>query len=81
MAGAWCECDHEGVGDALRSCRRCLRPRPPLESPAPLAWEPIVREGRVVGMICPGCLTYREQRAIRAEQARIIRRVKRGLSP
>jgi hypothetical protein len=27
----------------------------------------------VVGVICPGCLTLREQRAIQAEKARVIR--------
>jgi hypothetical protein len=34
---------------------------------------------RIVGVICPDCLTLREQRAIRAEKARVIRRLKRGL--
>jgi hypothetical protein len=33
----------------------------------------------VVGVVCDGCLTHLEQRAIRAEQARIVRRLKRGL--
>ena len=65
--------------DPRRSCRRCLRPGPPVDSPALLAWEPIVEDERIVGMICPDCLTLREQRRIRAEQARVIRRLKRGL--
>jgi hypothetical protein len=42
-------------------------------------WEPIVEDGEVTGVICPGCLTLREERAIRAEQAHLIRRLKRGL--
>jgi len=67
------------VRDATRSCRRCLRPGPPLDSPSSLAWEPIVDNGRVVGMVCPHCLTHRDERAIRAEQVRIVRRVKRSL--
>jgi hypothetical protein len=33
----------------------------------------------IVGVICPHCLTLREQRAIRAEKARVLRRLKRGL--
>jgi hypothetical protein len=41
--------------------------------------EPIVENGEVVGVICPDCLTLREQRSIRAEQARVVRRLKRGL--
>ena len=41
--------------------------------------EPIVENGEVTGVICPDCLTLREQRAIRAEKARVIRRLKRGL--
>jgi len=30
-------------------------------------------------VICPDCLTLREQRAIRAEKARVLRRLKRAL--
>jgi hypothetical protein len=30
-------------------------------------------------VICPDCLTLHEQRAIRAEKARVLRRLKRGL--
>jgi hypothetical protein len=52
---------------------------PPWNSPASLYWEPIVENGEVIGVICPDCLTLREQRAIRAEKARVIRRLKRGL--
>jgi hypothetical protein len=44
-----------------------------------LCWEPIVEDGEVVGVICPDCLTLREQRAIQAEKARVVRRLKRGL--
>jgi hypothetical protein len=44
-----------------------------------LYWEPIVEEGEVVGIVCPDCLTLREERAIRAEKARALRRLKRGL--
>ncbi len=29
-------------------------------------------------MVCPDCLTVREQRRIRVEQARVIRRLKHG---
>jgi hypothetical protein len=46
-----------------------------------LQWEPIGPKGELVGVICPGCLTLREQRAIRAENERLIRRLKRGLPP
>jgi hypothetical protein len=46
---------------------------------ASLACEPIVEDGRIVGMVCPDCLTVREQCRIRVEQARVIRRLKRGL--
>jgi hypothetical protein len=67
------------VGDPVRSCRRCHRPGPPVDSPASLAWEPVVEDGRIVAMICPDCLTLKEQRAIRAEQVRVVRRLKRGL--
>ena len=38
-----------------------------------------MEEGEVVGLICPDCLALREQRAIRAEKARALRRLKRGL--
>jgi len=31
------------------------------------------------GVICSDCLTLREQRAIRVDKARVIRRLKRGL--
>ena len=65
--------------DPRRSCRRRLRPGPPVDSPASLAWEPIVEDGGIVGMVCLDCLTLREQRRVRAEQARVIRRLKRGL--
>jgi hypothetical protein len=44
-----------------------------------LQWEPIGDEGELVGVICPHCLTLREQRAIQAGKARVIRRLKRGL--
>jgi hypothetical protein len=43
-------------------------------------WDPIVEDGELIGLICRGCLTLREDRAIRAEQERPIRRLKRGLS-
>ena len=52
---------------------------PPLDEPPALYWELIAEDGEVVGVICPDCLTLREQRAIRAEQARVIRRLKPGL--
>src|SRR4051794_39846487 len=61
------------------ACRRCHRPAPPWNSPLSLAWEPIIEDGEVVGVICPDCLTLREQRAIQAEKARVFRRLKRGL--
>jgi hypothetical protein len=69
---------HRGDG-VTAVCRRCQRPGQPLDSPASLAWEPIIEEGKVIGMICPDCLTVRERRRIRAEQNRIIRGLKSGL--
>ena len=65
--------------DPTSACRRSQRPAPPFNSPASLSWEPIVEEVEVVGVICPDCLTLREQRAIRAEKARVLRHLKRGL--
>jgi hypothetical protein len=65
--------------DATSACRRCRRPAPPLDAPASLSWELIKKNGEIVGVVCPDCLTLREERAIRAEQARIVRRLKRGL--
>ena len=65
--------------DPTSDCRRCQRPAPPFNSPASLVLEPILEGGEVVGVICPNCLTLREQRSIRAEQARNVRRLKRGL--
>jgi len=50
-----------------------------LDSPAALYWELIHEAGEVAGAICPDCLTLREQRAIQAEKARVLRRLKRGL--
>ena len=41
--------------------------------------ELITEEGEVFGVLCPDCRTLREQRAIQAEKARVIRRLKRGL--
>ena len=57
------------------------RLRPDLDLPPALYWEliPGDRHGEIVGVICPNCLTLREQRAIRAENARVLRRLKRGL--
>ena len=65
--------------DPTSACRRCHRPAPPLESPASLSWELVVEDDEVVGVVCDGCLTHLEQRARRAEQARIVWRLKRGL--
>jgi hypothetical protein len=42
-------------------------------------WEPIVDDGEVTAVIRPGCLTLREERAIRLERAHLIQRLKRGL--
>jgi hypothetical protein len=56
-----------------------FRPTNTTAASASLAWEPIVEDGRIAGMACPDCLTVREQRRIRVEQARVIRRLKRGL--
>ena len=64
-----------------RRCARCLRPAPPLDSPHALQWQLIAEDGEVTGVICPGCLTLSEERTIRREQARIVRRLKRGLPP
>jgi hypothetical protein len=64
---------------APRPAGRCQRPAPHLASQPALDWELIAEGGEVVGVICPDCLTLREQRAIRAETARVIRRLKRGL--
>jgi len=69
--------DRPGVPTS--ACRRCQRPAPPFNSPASVVREPIVADGEVVGVICPDCLMLREQRAIRSEQARVLRRLKRGL--
>jgi hypothetical protein len=44
-----------------------------------LGADPRDEHGEIVGVICPDCLTLREQRANRAEKARVIRRLKRGL--
>jgi hypothetical protein len=38
-----------------------------------------MEDGEVVGVICPDCLTLREQRRREAEKAWVIRRLKRGL--
>jgi hypothetical protein len=63
------------------ACRRCQRPAQDLDEPAALYWELIRGDehGEVVGVICPDFLTLREQRAIRTEKARMLRRLKRGL--
>jgi hypothetical protein len=61
------------------ACRPCQRPAPHLDSPPALYWELFAEDGQVVGVISPDCLTLREQRAIRAEKARALRRLKRGL--
>jgi len=50
-----------------------------LDEPTALYWELIVEDGEVVGVMCEGCLTLHEQRAIRAEKARVLRRLKHGL--
>jgi hypothetical protein len=50
-----------------------------MDSPPALYWELIAENGEIVGVICPDCLTLREQWAIRAENARVLRRLKRGL--
>jgi hypothetical protein len=52
-----------------------------LDEPAALYWEliPGHEYGNIVGVICPDCLTLRKQREIRAEKARALRRLKRGL--
>jgi hypothetical protein len=46
---------------------------------AVLGADPRGRRGRRRRL--PDCLTLREQRAIRAEKARVLRRLKRGLPP
>ena len=71
----------EPQATALQPCRRCHRPAPHLDSPPARYWELITEEGEVFGVLCPDCLTLREQRAIQAEKARVIRRLKRGLPP
>jgi hypothetical protein len=67
--------------DPTSACQRCHRPALPLDEPAALYWEliPGDEHGEIVGVFCPGCLTLREQRAIRAGKARVHRRLKRGL--
>jgi hypothetical protein len=51
-----------------------------LDESAALYGELIPRDdGEIVGVICEGYPTLREQRAIRAEKAGVIRRLKRGL--
>src|ERR1700750_176171 len=54
------------------ACRGCHWPASDLDEPVGLYWELIPEHGEVVGGICPDCLTLREQRAIRAEKARVI---------
>jgi hypothetical protein len=44
-----------------------------------VAWDLIRENGEIVGVVCPDCFTLREQQASRAEQDRIVRRLKRGL--
>jgi hypothetical protein len=53
--------------------------RSAFHSAASLAWELILQDGEIVGVVCPDCFTLREQRARRAGQDRIVRRLKRGL--
>jgi hypothetical protein len=65
---------------ATSACRRGQRPAPHLDSPPALYWELIAADGEIVGVICPDCLTLCEQHAIRAEKARVLRRLKRGLA-
>jgi len=72
-----------------RESKACKRPdvrvpalpaaRPGLGLAPSLYWEPVMKHGEIVGVICPDCLTLREQRSIRADKARMIRLLKRGL--
>jgi hypothetical protein len=56
-------------GERLSACRRCQRPAPDLDSPPALYWELILRRtAKSSGVICPDCLTLREQRAIRGRE-------------
>jgi hypothetical protein len=81
-------CDSSRVGrlppdqppGPMSACRRCHRP-PPWDSPAILHWgaNPRGRRGRRVS--CPDGLTLREQRAIRAEKGRVIRRLTAASKP
>jgi hypothetical protein len=50
-----------------------------LDSPPARYRELITEEGEFFGVLCPDCRTLREQRAIEAEKARVIRRLRRGL--
>ena len=50
-----------------------------MDSPLSISCEPIAEDGEVIGVICPDRLTLREQRAIWAEKARALRRLKHGL--
>jgi hypothetical protein len=74
---------HDGhVADPTRSCRRCNRPGPPLDSPRSLEWEPIVKDKRIVGMICPRCMTYDDMRRRKDELDKLswrLKRLERGL--
>jgi hypothetical protein len=60
--------------ESTSACRRCHHPAPDFDDPLSLYWEPIVEDGEVVSVICPDCLTLREQRTIRSEQVRVLRR-------
>jgi hypothetical protein len=67
---------------ATSACWRCHRTSTALELPRRRSgWEPILEDGEVIGVVCPDCLTLREQRRIQAEKARVVRRLKRGMPP
>jgi hypothetical protein len=44
-----------------------------------VAWELILQDGEIVGVVGPDCFTLGEQRARHAERDRIVWRLKRGL--
>jgi hypothetical protein len=47
-----------------------------MDSPRSLDWEPIVKDGQIVGMICPRCMTYDDMRKRRDELAKLAPRLK-----
>jgi hypothetical protein len=52
------------LADLKEHCERCRRAAPAPESDAYVFWEAIERDDGSTGVICPGCITLREQSEI-----------------